>query len=95
MKSGKVSCCKTVEYEDSEIANIMTEYEKSMPLPKMVETSNFWVQLEIAFTKVWNGGDPDEILKDLSDTIGAQIEEIKANLPTQESFNAGGGGFVR
>ncbi len=95
MKSGKVSCCKSVEFEDAEIANIMAEYEKSMPLPKMVEASNYWVQLEIAFTKVWNGGDPDEILKELSDTIGAQIEKIRANLPTQESFNAGAAGFVQ
>ncbi len=29
-----------------------------------------------------------------ADTIGAQIEKIKANLPTQESFLAGGGHFV-
>ncbi|MCR5590299.1 MAG: sugar ABC transporter substrate-binding protein [Lachnospiraceae bacterium] len=95
MKSGKVSCCKGVEYEDAEIANVMAEYEKSMPLPKMVEATNYWVQLEIAFTKVWKGGDPDEILRDLSDTIGAQIEEISANLPTQESFNAGAGRYVQ
>ena len=95
MRSGKVSCCKSVEFEDAEIANIMAEYEKSMPLPKMVEASNYWVQLEIAFTKVWNGADPDETLRELSDTIGAQIEEIKANLPTQESFSAGGGNFVK
>ncbi len=95
MKSGKVSCCKSVEYEDAEIANVMNEYERSMPLPKMVEASNYWVQLEIAFTKVWKGGDPDEVLKELSDTIGAQIEEIKANLPTQESINAGAGKFVQ
>ena len=95
MRSGKVSCSKTVEFEDPEIDKIMDEYERSMPLPKMVETSNFWVQLEIAFTKVWNGGDPDQILMELSDTIGAQIEQIKANLPTQESFSAGAGGFVK
>ena len=95
MRSGKVSCCKKVEYDDAEIANVMKEYEKSVPLPKMVEASNYWVQLEIAFTKVWSGGDPDEILRELSDTIGAQIEEIKANLPTQESFNAGAGNFVK
>ncbi len=95
MKSGKVSCCKNVEYEDAEIANVMAEYEKSVPLPKMVEAANYWVQLEIAFTKVWNGSDPDETLHELSDTIGAQIEKIKANLPTQESFNAGAGSFVQ
>lgn len=95
MRSGKVSCCKAVRFDDPEIENVMAEYEKSMPLPKMVEATNFWVQLEIAFTRVWNGQDPDETLKDLSDTMGAQIEKIRANLPTQESFSAGGGTFVQ
>ena len=94
-KAGKVACAKKVEYEDGQIMNVMAEYEKSMPLPKMVETANYWVQLEIAFTKVWKGADPDEVLKDLSDTIGAQIEEIRANLPVQSSFGAGAGKFVQ
>lgn len=94
-KAGKVACNKNIEYEDSEISNVIAEYEKSVPLPKMVEAANYWVQLEIAFTKIWNGADPDETLKELSDTIGAQIEEIRANLPTQESFAAGAGKFVQ
>lgn len=94
-KSGKIACDKNITYKDSEILNIMTEYEKSMPLPKMVEAANYWVQLEIAFTKVWNGADPDETLRELSDTIGAQIEEIRANLPTQESFLAGAGKLIQ
>lgn len=94
-KAGKVACNKNVEYEDSEISHVIAEYEKSMPLPKIVEAANYWVQLEIAFTKVWNGADPDTTLKELSDTIGAQIEEIRANLPTQESFLAGGGKFIQ
>lgn len=93
-KTGKISCNKMIQQND-EVAKIMTEYEKSVPLPKMVETANYWVQLEIAFTKIWNGADPDETLRELSDTIGAQIEEIRANLPTQESFTAGGGKYIQ
>lgn len=93
-KAGKVSCAKSVEYEDGQIMNVMAEYEKSMPLPKMIEASNFWVSLEIALTKIWKGADPDETLKELSDEMGAQIEEIRANLPTQSSFNAGAGKFI-
>lgn len=94
-KSGKIACNKLVQYDDEEIPKIMDEYEKSVPLPKMVETANFWVQLEIAFTKVWNGADPDETLRELSDTIGAQIETIRVNLPMQESFTAGGGSLIQ
>ena len=88
-KAGKISCLKNVEYEDSEITNIMQEYEKSVPLPKMIEASNYWVQLEIAFTKIWNGEDPDATLKELNDTIGSQIEEIEYHVPTQESIKVG------
>ncbi len=89
--AGKIASKRGCIYENNEIYNIMNEYEKSVALPKMVETSNFWVQLEIAFTRIWNGADPDETLKTLSDTIGAQIDEIDYHIPVQESIGAGGG----
>ncbi|MCR4807736.1 MAG: sugar ABC transporter substrate-binding protein [Lachnospiraceae bacterium] len=88
-KTGKISCLKNVTYEDEEISNVMQEYEKSVPMPKMIEAGNYWVQLEIAFTKVWNGEDPDETLKELNDTIGAQIEELEQHVLTQESIKVG------
>ena len=89
MKAGKLACKREVPYENSEINNVMTEYQKSMPLPKMIETSNFWLQLEIAFSKVWAGGDPDTVLKELADTMGSQIDEITYSIPVQESISAG------
>jgi len=89
MKAGKLACKREVPYENAEITNVMTEYQKSMPLPKMIETSNFWLQLEIAFSKVWAGEDPDTVLKDLSDTMGGQIEQITYSIPVQESIGAG------
>ena len=76
-------------YENTEINNVMTEYQKSMPLPKMIETSNFWLQLEIAFSKVYSGEDPEKVLRDLADTMGGQIEEITYSIPVQESIGAG------
>lgn len=89
MKAGKLACKRDVPYENSEINNVMTEYQKSMPLPKMIETSDFWLQLEIAFSKVYSGSDPDEVLQELSDTMGGQIEEITYSIPVQESIGAG------
>ena len=88
-KSGKLACKRDISYENSEINNVMTEYQKSMPLPKMIETSNFWLQLEIAFGEVWSGEDPDTVLKALSDKMGGQIEEITYSIPVQESIGAG------
>ncbi len=92
--AGKIASKRGCIYENNEIYNIMNEYEKSVSLPKMVETSNFWVQLEIAFTRIWNGADPDETLKELSDTIGAQIDEIDYHIPVQESIGAGAGAML-
>ena len=89
MKAGKLACKRDVPYDNAEITNVMTEYQKSMPLPKMIETSNFWLQLEIAFSKVWAGEDPDEVLKNLSDKMGGQIDEITYSIPVQESIGAG------
>ncbi|MCR5734376.1 MAG: sugar ABC transporter substrate-binding protein, partial [Lachnospiraceae bacterium] len=88
-KSGKIPCRKYISFDNPEISNIAAEYEKSVPLPKMVEASDYWVQLEIAFTKVWNGADPDETLKELADTIGSQIDEIDYHTPVQETITVG------
>ena len=48
-------------------------------MPKMIETSNFWVELEIAFAKIWYGDDANADLKALSEKIMSQVigEEYK------------------
>ncbi len=88
-RAGKIACRYDVAYENPEISNTMLEYQKSVSLPKMIEASNFWVQLEIAFTKVWTGSDPEEELRALSELIGSQIDEIGYTIPAQESISAG------
>ncbi len=88
-KSGKLPCRKYVTFDDDEIDNVYDEYEKSVPLPKMVEAADYWVQLEIAFTRVWNGEDPETVLKDLSDSIGSQINELDYHTPVQETVTVG------
>lgn len=88
-KAGKLGCKRDIPYDNMEINNVMTEYQKSMPLPKMIETSNFWLQLEVAFSRVWNGEDPDVVLTELSEQMGGQIDEITYSIPVQESIGAG------
>lgn len=88
-RAGKMACRYDVPYENEEINHIMSEYQKSVSLPKMIEASNFWVQLEITFTKVWTGSDPEEELLALSELLGSQIDEIGYHIPVQESISAG------
>ena len=48
-------------------------YGESMPIPKMMTTGNFWVQMEIAFTNIWEGGDVNALLKSLSEQVMSQV----------------------
>lgn len=59
---------------DNEHLNVFTlEFARSIPLPKMIETSNFWIQLEITFARIWEGADANRELKGLSEQIMSQV----------------------
>ena len=49
------------------------EYADSVSLPKMLETGNFWMQLEVLFSKVWNGDDVTTLVQQLDETIAGQV----------------------
>ncbi|MCD7835441.1 MAG: extracellular solute-binding protein [Lachnospiraceae bacterium] len=66
--TGKASA--NVSAEQTEALNIFfMEYSDSVPLPKMMETGDFWMQLEVLFAKVWNGGDAETLLNQLAEGI--------------------------
>lgn len=72
-RTGKVSAAVDVDYGYEALEQFAAEYEKSISMPKMIETSNFWVQLEVAFSEIWNGADANEKLKELSEQMKSQI----------------------
>lgn len=72
-RTGKVASRKDVPYENVNLNRCMEEYEDSISMPKMIETSNFWVRLEIAFTKIWTGEDVGEVLSGLEEQMAAQL----------------------
>lgn len=49
------------------------EYANSVSLPKMLETGNFWMQLEVLFSKVWNGEDVTTLVQQLADNMSQQL----------------------
>ncbi len=73
-RTGKVSSCYKANQDNEYLQAFMTEYEDSASLPKMIETSNFWIQLEIMFSKIWGGADVSEQLNILSNQILSQIQ---------------------
>lgn len=72
-RAGKVSAAKNVEYGYEALDMFAAEYEKSISMPKMIETRNFWVQLEVLFSEIWNGADANDKLKSLSEQIMEQV----------------------
>ena len=52
-------------------------YERSVSLPKIMETSNFWMELEVLFSKVWNGADTTVVLNEMEQQMSVQIEGSK------------------
>lgn len=60
-------------YDNPNVAAFLEEYQNSVPMPKMIETSNFWVELEITFAKIWMGDDANDSLRALSEKIMAQV----------------------
>lgn len=92
-RTGKVSAAKNVDYEYEALNEFAEAYERSISMPKMLETSNFWVRLESAFSEIWNGADVNEKLKSLSEQImrqvtGQEYEEayIEEEAETEEEF---------
>jgi maltose-binding protein MalE len=92
--SGKVAAHYGVKYSDPNIKTFVDVYNDSVPMPKTMETSNLWMELEIAFTKIWNGEDCNSTLKQVSENIMTQVTgqpytEDKIPDPDDEAITAG------
>lgn len=72
-RTGKVSANLLANQDNEYLKTFMEEYKNADSLPKMMETSNFWIRLEILFSRVWDGGDIDTLLRELSDQILSQV----------------------
>lgn len=72
-RTGKVSSALHVDYGYEVLNEFAREYERSISMPKMLETSNFWVRLEATFAEVWDGADAERKLKELSDQMLQQV----------------------
>ncbi|MCI9337879.1 MAG: extracellular solute-binding protein [Lachnospiraceae bacterium] len=73
-RAGKVPAKLGVGEENAALQIFKQVYGDSIPLPKMMETGNFWVQLESLFSKVWNGADVTTLVQELAGQIQLQID---------------------
>ena len=71
--SGKLIAHEGIPYGNDSLDSFVSVYSKSVPMPKLMATSNFWVQIEIAFANIWEGADVNDTLKTLSESVKLQI----------------------
>lgn len=90
-RAGKVSAAKGMTYDYEALGCFAKEYERSISMPKMIETSGFWLRLESVFSQVWNGADANEMLKQLSEQVMSQVtgspyeeQYIEEEIPQEE-----------
>lgn len=71
--SGKVTVNKHVVHEDYNVSAFMLEYEDSVPMPKMLTTSNLWVDMEIVFGRIWEGAEVSRELMLMSERLMSKV----------------------
>lgn len=72
-RTGKYACAYQEEYAYPQMEDVVRTYENSVSLPKIVETSNYWVLTEMVYTKAWDGGNANRLLRELSGQVKKQI----------------------
>ena len=75
-RTGKMACNYQKEYQYPQMEEIVRTYENSVSLPKIVETSNYWVLAEMVYTKAWDGEDVNKLLRQLSGQLKKQIHGV-------------------
>ena len=72
-RCGRMAAYHHIKHKNDMFNVYKQEYERSVSLPKMIETGNYWVQLEILFSQVWNGGNVADLVEELAQKMKEQI----------------------
>ncbi len=73
-RTGKLAAASDVVYDNPKIDMAMASYAESVSLPKIMQASNFWVQLEVAYTGIWQGEDAEAKMQALEEQMLKQIQ---------------------
>lgn len=73
-RTGKLAAANGVDYGNPKTDVAMASYAESVSLPKIMQASNFWVQLEVAYTGIWQGEDAEAKMQSLEEQMLRQIQ---------------------
>lgn len=72
-RSGKTSANLHANTDNAALQTMMAEYAESIPMPKMMQTSNMWLLVERVFSRAWKGEDVTSLLQELEIMLSDQI----------------------
>ncbi|MDE7268850.1 MAG: extracellular solute-binding protein [Acetatifactor sp.] len=75
-KTGKLPARNGTDEDNGPAQIFKLEYADSVSLPKLMETGNFWLQMEVLFSKVWNGAEVEPLVSELAEQIAAQVANL-------------------
>ena len=64
-------CARTFGWEGGANQIYALEYNGSVSLPKMMETENYWMQVEAMFARIWEGEDVKTELEMLDESLNS------------------------
>lgn len=71
-RTGRLSANLAANRDNGAVQIFMEGYASSVPLTKMISASNFWIQLEVLFSRVWNGSDVSGLVQELAEQMQLQ-----------------------
>lgn len=75
-KTGKLPARNGTDEDNGPAQIFKMEYADSVSLPKLMETGNFWLQMEVLFSKVWNGAEVQPLVTELAEQIASQVANL-------------------
>ncbi|MBQ8117909.1 MAG: extracellular solute-binding protein [Lachnospiraceae bacterium] len=74
-RTGKVPARLNTDPGNEAVQVFRKEYQYSAALPKMMETGNYWMQMEVLFAKIWNGEDVEDLVNALTEQMQLQLSD--------------------
>ncbi|MCR5249369.1 MAG: extracellular solute-binding protein [Lachnospiraceae bacterium] len=75
-RTGKMPCVGGAQDESVGAHTVVRRiYMESASLPKLITLSNFWLELELVYTRIWDGADPEETLRSFSEQMEEQMKK--------------------
>jgi len=71
--TGKLAAALNVSYDFVVFDAFVNEYADSIPVPKLMAASNYWLMAEITFANVWSGKSVSKEMQSLSEQIKMQV----------------------